>query len=105
MNILYVSHVAILGGAERSLLDLIAALDRQHYSARVVLPAVGEFSERLTHLQVPVDVCPLLGRLRRRPSLLRQGMQALRVAASGLALQALRWRYTPTLIHANSTTA
>lgn len=104
-RILYVSHVGLLGGAERSLLDLITALDRQRYDLRVVLPNAGEFSEHLKRLDVPFDICPLLARLRQAASLPEKAAQTLRLIAGGAALRSLVRAHSPALVHANSAAA
>jgi glycosyltransferase involved in cell wall biosynthesis len=105
IKVLYVSHVGFLGGAERSLLDLIHALDRKRYDVRVVLPNAGEFSDRLQSIGVPCDLCPSLARLQRTSSLLRKGRQAFSVLAGALALRSITKRYSPSIVHTNSTTA
>lgn len=105
VEILFVSHVGLLGGAERSLYDLVCALDRRRYTVRVVLPSTGEFAEHLRHSRIPFEVCPFLGHLRRSPSILKQCLQAMRLASGSLALRTLMLRRPPRIVHANSTTA
>lgn len=105
IDIMYVSHVGVLGGAERSLLDLVSALERQRHRIRVVLPAPGEFSENLERMSIPFDFCPLLQPVRRCSSLPQQGIQAFRLFVGAVALRSLIKRYSPTIVHANSTTA
>lgn len=104
-DILFVSHVANLGGAERSLLDLVHALDRRRFAPRVAVPGDGELTTALAGAGVPVDACPALQRLRRsfdarvvlaQLASLRRGREQLRRTATAAL---------PALVHANSTTA
>lgn len=67
MTVLVVCHVPVVGGAERSLLDLLSALDRWRVSPLAVVPSPGELSQAFQELQVPVFHVPLR-RLRRRPA-------------------------------------
>lgn len=61
-NILHLSHTgSTIGGGENRLLDLVRNLDRNSYSPTIVCPDVGEFSDRLVNLGIPVAVCRLPG--------------------------------------------
>ena len=90
-RVLYVSHVHRLGGAERSLLDLLDGLDPARYAAHVALPGDGDLADGLTARGIPWDACPGLGRLYRSAlrapaglSGLVRGNRALRALARSL---------------------
>jgi glycosyltransferase involved in cell wall biosynthesis len=104
-RILFVSHFGLLGGAERSLIDLLCALDRGLYAARVVVPFAGELSKELSALQISFEVCSGLRVLGRSLSPLRHGLQAAHLFAGARELRASIRRYAPAIVHANSTTA
>lgn len=104
-RILFLSHVATLGGGERSLLDLLQAMDLQRFTCRVVLPGEGELSQSLAAIEVPSYRCASLRRLHRSRSLFRLAWQAREVVRGSRALRQLVKRYRPHLVHANSTTA
>ncbi len=104
-RVLYVSHTAQLGGAERSLLTLLERLDRERYEPSVALPGSGPLADELHRIRVPQQTLPMLTRLRR--------------TRNPLALLACFWRWRHAaaavgrlidergidLVHANSTTA
>ena len=53
-RILFISHSHLLsGGAELSLLEIVTYFHDQKYKVKVVLPAKGEFSSRLSKLKIP----------------------------------------------------
>jgi glycosyltransferase involved in cell wall biosynthesis len=104
-RVLFVSHVGRLGGAERSLVDLIYALDRRQYAAHVVLPGAGELSEQLGEMGIAVDFCPGLRVLGRSGCLGTQAAQLLHLLVGATMLRGLIRRHTPAIVHANSTTA
>lgn len=105
VRILYVSNVNAIGGAERSLLDIVDSLAREHFEPLVVVPGPGPLESRLLDSDVRVLHCAGLRRLRRtnRMSLLaQQGAALLRSARS---IQRLAGRERVALIHANTTSA
>jgi glycosyltransferase involved in cell wall biosynthesis len=57
---LYLSHSSQLYGAEQSLLELLKGLDRNRFSAVVVLPHDGPLRERVENLSIPVEIVPSL---------------------------------------------
>jgi glycosyltransferase involved in cell wall biosynthesis len=105
IKVLYVSHVGILGGAERSLLDLIAALDLRRFDVRAIVPGIGDLSRHLRDIGIASDFCPSLQRLRRTSSLMEQISSASGALAGAMMLRALVTKYRPAIVHANSTTA
>jgi len=58
-RILYMSPHGFLGGAERSLLVLLEALDRARYRPAVLTFEDGPLTERLRAAGIPTDVIPL----------------------------------------------
>jgi glycosyltransferase involved in cell wall biosynthesis len=104
-EVLYISHVGMLGGAERTLLDLISALNQRLFHPRVVVPAEGELSERCRELGIPVEYCPHLARLSRSGSVWHQTGQVFRLLNGAMRLRAIARATAPAIIHANSTTA
>lgn len=104
-KILYVSHVADLGGAEKSLLDLVGALDRGGFRPWVVVPRRGELSASIEEVGGKVEFCWGLRRLYRS----RNPLALVRMAAVlFLGMTRLFWlglRIRPNVVHANSTTA
>lgn len=105
IKVLYVSHVGILGGAERSLLDLIAALDLTRFDVRAIVPGIGDLSRNLRDIGIASDFCPSLQRLRRASSLMEKISSASGVLAGAMTLRSLVSKYRPAIVHANSTTA
>jgi len=57
-NILYLNPSSQLGGAEKSLLDLVRNLDRERYHPIVSCPAQGKFVEELGKIGVRVEIVP-----------------------------------------------
>ena len=103
-RILFVNHVARLGGAECSLLDLVRHLDPQRYELHAALPARGELPELLRQAGVRVHTLPLR-RLRKTANPAVLAGNALNVAWVSRRLAALIRRESIALVHANSTTA
>jgi glycosyltransferase involved in cell wall biosynthesis len=58
MIIVFISHSGRIGGAERSLLETIEALNDQGMDCRVLLPEHGELSDELKSLYVPFSIIP-----------------------------------------------
>ena len=86
VSILYVLNSASTGGANRSLLVLLARLDRSEYRPLVIVPKEGPLLERLEDLKIPWHILPLssLGRLRAPPvvklkAAVRNGRNLLRL--------------------------
>jgi len=105
VRILFVSHVSALGGGERSLLDLLACLDRQRFSTYVALPERGELSAALDDLDIPYDLCPDLRRFHRIHSVRDGWREGTSLVRGSLAVLTLVRRLSPDIVHANSTSA
>jgi glycosyltransferase involved in cell wall biosynthesis len=60
--ILFLSHVAELGGAENVLLDLLAALDRDRFTPHLGVPGDGPLAQRAAALGCGVHELPLAAR-------------------------------------------
>lgn len=58
MNILYITHYTSLYGANRSLLDMIEALDRNVFQVYVILPSYGELERKLRALKATYAIIP-----------------------------------------------
>ena len=113
MRVLYVNPASELGGSERSLLDLLAALDETapELDKSLLLFAEGELSRRARALGIRVEIAPLppaLGRLGESSVGGAGGLQALSLATAALGLprflMALRRTVrgsTPDLVHTN----
>lgn len=56
LKVLYVAHLPNLTGASRSMLDLIAGLDRSEVEPTVLIPHHGPMESKLKELAVPYDV-------------------------------------------------
>jgi len=71
-----------MGGAERSLLAIVAALDRSHFRACAALGSDGDLAEGLRSLHMPVAVIPMapIARTRNPLRLLKAAIQ-LRTSA------------------------
>ncbi|MBF0244955.1 MAG: glycosyltransferase [Planctomycetes bacterium] len=104
LRVLYLDHAPQLGGAERSLLDLIGRLDRREFLPLVALPGPGPLGEALLAQGVEVLRLPLVWI---RPG---RGIAALVAGLIGslrasLALLALLGRERVDIVHANGTQA
>lgn len=97
-RVLFLSHTAVLGGAERMLLDMVAGWEGER---RVVLLAEGPLRAALESRGVPVDVEPLgaLGNTRRESA--APGFGAL-VDVARLASKLAEPARAADVIHANT---
>jgi len=59
IRILFAHHGAVFGGAEHSLFDLVAGLDRKQFAPSALLPEEGELTTALRDIGVEVNVQPL----------------------------------------------
>jgi glycosyltransferase involved in cell wall biosynthesis len=92
--VLYVSHESGCGGAELSLLTLLAGIDRARFPPRLVTSADGELAARARALGVPCEfVAGLAGRGLAR---------ALRLLPSARAVGRLAAAHGARLLHANT---
>ena len=97
-RVLFVSHAAVLGGAERMLLDLVTGWDGER---RVALLADGPLRAAFEARQIPVDVEPLgaLGETRRESA--APGLGAL-VDVARLATNLAAPAREADVLHANT---
>ncbi|MBI2200671.1 MAG: glycosyltransferase, partial [Armatimonadetes bacterium] len=58
-RILYVSAAGQVGGAEKSLLDLLDGLDRSRFEPAVAFPAGGDLAEELARREIPLSLVSL----------------------------------------------
>ncbi len=103
MKVLCVSHTSKVGGAERSLIELLSALPSE-ISPRVACPAPGPLPAALREIDVPV--VPIPGTdvsLKRDPRLVARAASWGISATARLAAHVAR--ISPDLIHANSVRA
>lgn len=99
MNVLYVSHTAVVSGGERSLLELLAALP-QTVRPRLAAPR-GPLSERAQALGVPhASIVGTAGSLRLHPLHTPRALVEMTVAAWQVGRAARRQGVE--LVHANS---
>jgi len=57
INIAYLSNTgSILGGGERSLLDMLSGLDKEKYRPLVICPEEGNLTQAVRNLKVEVDI-------------------------------------------------
>lgn len=59
MNILFLSHVSSLYGANRSMLDIIRNINREKFKCFVVIPNRGEIGIKLREMKVSYKVVPM----------------------------------------------
>lgn len=52
-RLLFFCHSSEIGGAEKSLLTILAALKKEGYALAVVIPSAGAFEQELKHLKIP----------------------------------------------------
>ncbi|MFA4967319.1 MAG: glycosyltransferase family 4 protein [Candidatus Margulisiibacteriota bacterium] len=57
-NILYINPTSRIGGAERSLLQILSALNKEKYRPIVLLPSPGPLSKELSKLKIKVIFMP-----------------------------------------------
>ena len=103
-TILYVSATGLVGGAERSLIELVRALDRERFRPCAALPGPGPLSDELREAGAEVVHVPevRIRRTRNPLRLARMGIGWLR-AVRGVARAARRT--DADLIHSNNTVA
>ena len=64
INILFVSNISQLGGAERTLLDMLRQLDREKYAPHIATSITGQLSSIVSSWNIPVVCLPFM-RLKR----------------------------------------
>jgi glycosyltransferase involved in cell wall biosynthesis len=106
-GILYLNPTAQIGGAELSLLDLAAGLDRQHWAPRLVVLGQGPLLAEAARLGVPVDELSVSDGFERaslrgsRSSPLGLAASVLRAAPTLLAVRRVSARTAPSIVHSN----
>ena len=103
-RILYVSAADRIAGAENSLLQLLAGLDRDEFEPLVALPGPGPLQDALAELDVPAIHVPLF-RPRRTYNPLRVLSMASRMATAAGRLVDVVAAEGVDLIHAQNTAA
>ncbi len=99
MRVCFVSHFGGLGGAERSLLELICALSAHHIEPVLLAPGPSDLERAALALQIPVVRVPVQRLRRSRAGLVRSVVRLPRGwAAVGRVLREVR----PRIVHANS---
>jgi len=104
-RVLYVQHTADLYGANRALLHLIGAIDRDRYLPLVALPSAGPIESHLRSLGVEPMIAPhirvLWGYVARSWRMLPFGLSLLPAA---LAMRDVIRRHEVDLVHSNTWT-
>lgn len=105
-RVLYVSTSSLLdGGAERSLVDLLACLDRGRYAPSVALPSQGSLSRELQRLGVEFSEIPALARIPHPRTSSEWIRAARRVLSARREVSALLRILKPSWVHANGLVA
>jgi glycosyltransferase involved in cell wall biosynthesis len=106
-GVLYLNPAAQLGGAERSLLDLAAGLDRRRWVPRLVCLGQGPLLAEAARMGVGVEGVPVAegferASLRgRRSSPLALAASVLRAAPTLMAVRRAAARTAPAIVHSN----
>lgn len=104
VQLLMVNHVSVIGGAERSLLDLLKNLDAVRYRPVVAIPDDGPLAAAATVFAAGIESVPV--RPIKRPHDLREWTRALgRVLRAVPAMARVIRRHRIRLVHSNSTAA
>ena len=105
VEIAYVNHVEEIGGAELSLIDLLASLDRAQFEPFAIVPGGGALSRELERIGVATVACGWLRRLHRRGRLRQRARELVHLVRGSAAIAAIVRARKPAIVHANSTTA
>lgn len=103
-GILYVSTVSEVGGAEKSLLDLLDCLDRERFRPAGALPGEGSLKQELEARGTPCSVVPFR-RFKRTLNPLRLGMYSASWQTCSRALARVADEHDAALVHANGDAA
>lgn len=103
-KVLYISHVAEIGGAEVALLDLVRLVDRSRVTPLVAWPGAGSLGAALGQLGVSARVIPPF-RLKRSISPIRVAAAAAGVMRAAGAIAEIVRAESVSLIHANGSSA
>ncbi len=102
MRVLYVNHTSLVSGAERSLLTLLCAVDREEVAGLACPP--GPLAQRAAGLGVPVhEIAGTTGSFQLHPR--RTAIAVAEMARMGLQLRRIARRAAADLLHANSVRA
>jgi glycosyltransferase involved in cell wall biosynthesis len=104
VKILFANHVTRIGGAELSLLELMAGLDRGRFRPSLAVPDHGPLAQRAQALGIPVCIVPF-GRVARTRNPLRLARFACTAAAGAAALAKRVRAGSVDVVHANSNAA
>ena len=102
-SVLYVSHVAQVGGAEESLLALLSRLDRARFRPALACPP-GELAERAARLDVATHPLPAV-RFKRTRNPVQVSRYAMAWVIGMNHLRRIVGEVGPQLIHSNSPSA
>ncbi len=94
MSILFLNHQSEFGGAERSLISLLAGIDRDEFRPRLVCSIEGPLAAAARNHGVPVHLVPMLFR--------NPVKKALGLWRAGAAIAELCERESVRAIHANT---
>lgn len=100
-NILFVSNISVLGGAERTLVDILKYLDKDKYVPHLATNKTGELSSVVSLLGIPVLHLPFL-RLKRSASPLYLASAVKNVLCVSLQLAEYIRKEHISLVHANN---
>jgi glycosyltransferase involved in cell wall biosynthesis len=103
-KILFLNHVAVLGGAEISLLETVTALRRAGHECAVAVPSPGEMADALAREGVAVHFLPFR-RFKRTLDPFVLATNVLNVVCVVVRLAALIRRENVGLVYSNSNTA
>jgi glycosyltransferase involved in cell wall biosynthesis len=103
-RILYVNQVSVIGGAERSLLDVIERIDRSRFTPFLACPPDGALPERARDLGVRVERCAV-ARIKRRAGALGRISDIVRLAGAVLQLTRIIRKRRIDIVHANGSVA
>ena len=109
LGVLYLNPMAQIGGAERSLLDLAAALDRRRWRPRLLCLGQGPLLAEAARIDLPVEAVPVADGFERaslrgaRTSTLGLAAGVLRAAPTLMAIRRAAVRTAPAIVHSNGT--
>ncbi len=103
-KILFLNHVAAIGGGEASLLDLLGGLDRARFEPIAVVPDTGSLADALTRADVRTLRLPMKRFRKTRNPLVLAGYAVNLLSVAWRLVRLIR-RERIDLVHANSNTA
>lgn len=99
--ILFVSNISVLGGAERTLVDILKYLDKNKYLLHLATNKTGELSSVVSSLGIPILHLPFL-RLKRSVSPLYLASVVKNVLCVSLQLAEYIRKNSISIVHANN---